>query len=276
MRFALPACAVFLASALNAGDLHAAEKAPSGTCAALPRIRSGPLPFPAGESLSYDVDVMGARAGKMTFDVLPTVGRGATAEVPVRVRAESNAFFTKVRKVKGEVTSHLRVKDLRPSQFQEDMLEGTMVRTASVKFGERAAEASWKNNDAKGAARFAYPIEALDYVGAIYAFRAIPLKVGQPFCFEAYAMRRMWRIEGKVETREHVSIPAGEFDAYHLVGMATAGSLKREVHVWISDDAQRLPLAAVGVIDLGPVRATLLEVQRPDLKAKSARAAMQW
>jgi len=274
MRSALLA----LAALALAGNALAAEKPaqPPAACAVLPKIRSGPLPFPPGESLTYEVDIMGARAGKMTFDVLPTKGRGVAAEVPIRVRAESNSFFTKVRRIKGEVISYLRGKDLRPTRFHEDLIEGEITRLADVTFGERSAELNFKSNTSKGTARFDYPIEALDYVGGIYAFRGIALKVGQPFCFDAYALRRMWRVEGKVEAREHVSLPVGEYEAFHLVAQAVAGSMKREVHVWISDDAQRLPLAAVGVIDLGPVRATLVDVQRPDLKPRPTRASLEW
>jgi len=113
-------------------------------------------------------------------------------------------------------------------------------------------------------------------VGGIFLFRGIPLKVGEPFCFDAYAIKRMWRVQGKVEAREHVSVPAGEFDAFHLSGVAAAGDQKREVHIWISDDARRLPLAALGIIDLGPVRATLTDVRRPDFRTGPPKNAIEW
>jgi hypothetical protein len=47
--------------------------------------------------------------------------------------------------------------------------------------------------------------------------------------------------------------------------------MRREVHVWISDDPRRLPLAAVGSIDLGAVRATLSAVARPGEKRLEAQ-----
>lgn len=251
---------------------------PQAACTALPKPRSGPLPFVGGEALTYDVDILGAKAGQMTFDVQPWP-RNAS-EFPVRVKAESNTFFNKMRKIKGEVVTYLRSKDLRPNRFHEDIEEGTLTRVADASFKDKKTEVNWKSNqqnNTQGTNTFSTTSEGYDYVGAIYLFRSIPMKVGQPFCFEAYALKRMWRVEGKVEAREHVSVPAGEFDAFHLSGVATTHGMKpREVHVWISDDPQRLPLAALGVIDLGPVRAQLIDLHRPDMKASAVKEKLEW
>ena len=251
---------------------------PAPACTALPKPRSGPLPFVGGESMTYDVDVLGARAGQMTFEVQPWARNAA--EIPVRVKAESNTFFNKMRKIKGEVVSYLRSKDLRPNRFHEDLEEGGLTRVADTLFKDKRTEVSWKSNQPdkpQGTNHFATSGEGYDYVGAIYLFRAISMKVGQPFCFEAYAIKRMWRVEGKVEAREHVSVPAGEFEAFHLSGVATTKGMKpREIHVWISDDPQRLPLAALGVLELGPVRAQLISLHRPDMKANAGKQKLEW
>ena len=100
-----------------------------------------------------------------------------------------------------------------------------------------------------------------------------PMKEALPVCFDVYGVRRMWRLTGTVLKREHVSLPLGEFEAWHLSGTAVRldkPSLTRDVHVWISDDDRRLPLAVLGSIDLGAVRATLTAVSRPGEKAQQA------
>jgi len=76
-----------------------------------------------------------------------------------------------------------------------------------------------------------------------------------------------------VEGREHVSLPVGEFEAWHLSGVAVKLDdirQQRGIHIWLSDDSRRLPLAALGVIDLGAIRATLTAYNRPG--DKRARA----
>jgi len=75
-----------------------------------------------------------------------------------------------------------------------------------------------------------------------------------------------------------VSLPLGEFNAWHLSGTAVRldkPSMTREVHVWISDDERRLPLAALGTIDLGAVRATLSSYSRPGEKTRQAQGKEQ-
>jgi hypothetical protein len=255
--------------------------AAAGECPALPKPRAGPPPFPPGETLGYDVDVMGARAGKMVIEVLPAQGKGASAEIPVRVRAESNMFFKKLRKMKAEAVSRLQARDLHPKIFREDLVEGALSRVADVTFarGEKVVDIEWRGST-QGRSRNGFANDALDYLGSFFLFRAIPLKIGQTFCFDAYAMRRMWRVQGQVEAKEHLSTPAGEFDALHLSGSASrvGGSpSKREVHLWISDDEYRLPVAALGASELGPIRAVLSRIDRKDLKREPSNpSSLEW
>lgn len=253
-------------------------------CAPLAAPVPGPPPFSAGEVLQYDVDVVGVRAGRMSFEVLPGAGKGQ--DLSVRVRAESNTFFDKVRKVKAEIVSHLRSKDLRPSTFREDLTEGGINRIAKVTFpagpakGARYVDLEVRTSTGVRVSRHGVAGDAVDYVGGMYLFRALPLKVGESFCFETYALKRIWRVVGRVEGREQVSTPAGEFSTFHLKGVASRpgpGPLNtREVHVWITDDARRIPVAAVGVIDLGAVRATLYGAQRPDFNLAPPGKPLEW
>ncbi|MGC4115401.1 MAG: DUF3108 domain-containing protein [Myxococcales bacterium] len=151
-----------------------AEPPSQAACTPLPKPRSGPLPFAGGETLTYDVDIVGAKAGQMTFDVDPW-GRNAS-EIQVKVSAESNTFFNKMRKIKGEVVSFLRAKDLRPNRFHEDVEEGGLTRVADALFKDKKTEVNWTSNqpnNPKGTNHFTTTSEAYDYVGAIYLFRAI-------------------------------------------------------------------------------------------------------
>src|SRR5262249_16724479 len=102
-----------------------------------------------------------------------------------------------------------------------------------------------------------------------------------PLCMDVYGIRHLWRLSGKVIGREHLNLDLGEFEAWHLTGEAVRlddFSQRREVHVWISDDARRLPLVGLGNLDLGLVRATLSAFRRPGEKAQRAenKADMKW
>jgi hypothetical protein len=87
-------------------------------------------------------------------------------------------------------------------------------------------------------------------------------------------------VHGKVVGKEHVSLKIGEFDAWHLQGEAVKidqPKIRREIHLWVTADDRRLPVAAVGVMDLGAVRATLSRYARPDgAKRAAGKESLKW
>lgn len=221
------------------------------------------LPFSPGEVLDFDIDALGARAARMTMRTEP-LRDGA---YPVEVSVETNTFFSKMRRVRGTGTSHLDARTLRSKRYHEDATEDTVHRVADVSFKKgQPAHLTSSINGRSGTRDLRHGDDVTDVVGAIALLRALPLKEGMPVCFDVYAIRAIWRVWGTVAPKEHVSLPVGEFEAFHLEGEAARLDIpnaRRQVHVWISDDARRLPLAAIGMIDLGAVRATLTAISRP-------------
>jgi hypothetical protein len=267
-----------LPSALALAKEAKPAEAPPIQCAPLPSLRT-PNAFNTGEVLEFALDALGAQAGKMVMRVLPA----QDGVIPVEVKAQTNTFFSKVRRVTGTGTSYLNPKTLRPARYVEDALENEVRKTADVTFRakDRNVHVAFTIADGKGQRQFQYANDGLDVAGAIYLMRQIPMKAGLPVCFDVYGIRSLWRMVGRVEGREHVSLPVGEFEAWHLVGVATrldASALKREVHVWISDDPRRLPLAALGAIDLGAIRATLTSFSQPGTKRVKAdgKESLKW
>ncbi|RJS26994.1 DUF3108 domain-containing protein [Corallococcus sp. H22C18031201] len=245
----------------------------------LPALRM-PLAFMPGEMLEFDLDAMGAKAGKMTM----RVQRPANGALPVQVEAQTNTLFSKVRRVHGTAVSYLHPRTLRPSRYTEDATENETHRKVEVAFGakDRSVKVDYQIGDRpRGVANYNFDKDGLDVAGSVYLLRQLPLKKDLQVCFDVYGVRRMWRMTGTVIQREHVSLPLGEFEAWHMSGTAVRvdrPSQRREVHVWISDDARRLPLAAVGTIDLGAVRATLTAVSRPGEKRIEAQGTedLKW
>lgn len=244
----------------------------------LPQLRT-PIAFMPGELLEFDLDALGAQAGKMTMKVQ----RPENGTLPVEVEAKTNTFFSKVRRVNGSATSYLHPRTLRPSRYIEDATENEVRRKVEVAFGakDRSVKVDYVIGKKSGRYDYTYDKDGLDVAGAIYLLRQLPMKEGLSVCFDVVGIRRLWRMTGTVVKREHVSLPIGEFDAWYLTGTAVRTDKpkqKREVHVWISDDARRLPLVAVGTIDLGAVRATLTSYSRPGEKEKRAqdKKDMKW
>ncbi|MGV3623428.1 MAG: DUF3108 domain-containing protein [Archangium sp.] len=231
-------------------------------CQAMGPVMS-PLPFGPGEALQYDLDAMGARAGVMSITTLP-VREGV---LPIEISVETNTFFSKVRKVKATARAEVNPKTLRSQHYFEDAWENEWHRIADVSMKNHVASlSSTINNRTYPTEKLRYGNDMSDVAGAVHLLRSIPVKEGQRLCFDVYGIRRVWRVWGTVQPREHVSLPLGEFETMHLQGEAAPLNLpdaRREVHVWVSDDAKRLPLAALGVMEFGAVRATLKGYSRP-------------
>ena len=249
-------------------------------CAALPPARP-PFAFKPGEVLEYELDAMGMVAGKMTISVRPVEG----GVMPIHVEAATNTLFSKIRKVTGGATSSLNPRTLRPVRYVEDATENGLRKVSVAKFraGDHAVDLEWTQGPRTGKAALRYVNDGLDVAGAVFLMRMLPWKQGGKVCVDIFALRRMWRLVGQVEAREHVSLPLGEFEAWHLSGVAIRTDdprQRREVHLWVTDDARRLPLAAVGTIEpVGTVRATLKAVTRPGekpLRGEDPRQRLKW
>lgn len=281
LRPALLALALFATSALaNGGDGGVAGFEPMPTADQCLKLGSPqvPLSFGPGEELEYDLDALGAKAGTMVMRTLPR----QDGALPIEVTVETNTFFSKVRRVRGTGTSYLNPRTLRPKRYHEDAKENEVHRVADVTFkGDRSVKLVSTIDGHTGTYTLPHGQEALDVAGTMYLLRQLPLKAGTRVCFDAYGIRRIWRVWGTVQPAEHVSLPVGEFEAWHLAGQAARldmSSARREIHVWISNDSRRLPLAALGTIDLGVVRATLKGVHRPgEVKARAEnKANLKW
>src|SRR4051794_26832216 len=88
-------CPLFAAAAqAPAAEVKPPAPPPSDAqCVGLPSL-TGPLSFGSGELLEFNLDAMGAQAGKMTMAVLPA----RDGSLPIEVHAQTNTFFSKVRR----------------------------------------------------------------------------------------------------------------------------------------------------------------------------------
>jgi hypothetical protein len=246
-------------------------------CVALGSVKT-PIAFGPGEQLEFDLDALGAKAGSMTMRVLPQ----RDGLMPIEVHARTNTFFSKVRRVDGTGTSYLFPKTLRPSRYYEDAHENESHRIADVTFRKnKTAKLVSTINGQTSHAELTYGNDVTDVAGAVYLMRQLELTDGKQLCFDVYGIRRIWRVWGTVQPKEHVSLPVGEFETWHLAGEAARHDwqdARREIHLWISADERRLPIAALGSIDLGAVRATLTSYQRPGDKPAKAenKGNLKW
>ena len=233
----------------------------------LPPMRDAPLPFRVGETLSYDVDVMGVvKAGNASVAVEPPIMKGTL--LPLRARFRNTSVFAKVRKSRGYALSWVDPRTLRPQRYRDEAEEDGVRKSTDTRLDRPGpVTMTWAFGERKGTSSMQRGGEVLDLLSTVYYLRAARLEPGTAVCFDLVANRRFWRLRGEVAPKpERVESAAGVFDTVRLdanLTRADAQGPSRAVHLWFSRDARRLPVAGVSEIDLGPVRVMLSHATSP-------------
>jgi len=229
------------------------------------------VPFAVGESLAYDLDVMGVvKAGTVTLSVEPPMARGTL--LPLRARIRNTSVFAKARRVKGYALSWVYAETLRPQRYRDEVEEDGVRKSTDTRLDRPGPIAmEWRVGERRGTTTAPRTAEVMDLLSTVYYLRAARLEPGTRLCFDLVANRRIWRLDGAVAPdHEKVDSAAGSFDTVRVDAVLTRADGKgppRPVHFWYSRGERRLPVAAVSEIDLGPVRAMLVRVSAPTAPA---------
>jgi hypothetical protein len=221
--------------------------------------------FTPGESLEFRLDALGADVG--SFDI--RVEQAPPAERPraalvLRSRGKTNAFVsTNVSRYEAFASALLSPTFL-PLRYKEDVDDGPVHKAQEVDFppvnGVLAVRAT--RNGEPDPFQIAAGPGVRDILSTLYLLRAQPMQQGQPVCVEVFAGRKIWRVEGKWAQRETIDTPLGRFATMRMDAVAVRtddANFKRVAHFWVSDDARRLPLVAIGEVRGKVLRAQLVD-----------------
>jgi hypothetical protein len=102
-----------------------------------------------------------------------------------------------------------------------------------------------------------------DVLATIFALRAVPLKTGERLTVPVTDRGNLYSTKLEVGAIESISVPAGAFDAWRIAVTATdeTGQLAgRNLAVWISSDARRLPIRLQAELKIGTAALSLRSV----------------
>jgi hypothetical protein len=233
----------------------------------LPPLAPGERPWKTGETLTYDLDVLGAvQAGTFQLSVERPMSGGEI--VPLRARARTTANVATVKKFAAVALSWIDARTLLPERYRDESEEDGVRKISDARIRPAGPELVIETQYGEKTSRSAYPRsgDVLDALSAIAYLRAAKVAPGDRFCVDVVASRRFWRMEGSVAAKpEKVDTPAGKFDTFRVdATMRRADRPQdrgRPVHLWFTRDARHLPVAIVSEVDLGPVRAMLSSVR---------------
>jgi len=225
-----------------------------------------PVPFKAGEVLTYDVSwTTFLTAGSMTMSVKERqVGAGGARYYLVAEGAPSSTL-RKLYALYYKAESMLDTRTLRP--------------TLSTMYSDENGRKRHKISTFRGNGRVDYEVRtasvskstvtvdptAQDALSVIYVLRALPLAPGQrPFVVPVVDSGKSYSMRVTVAGRESVKTGIGTLPAVKLTLAVTnvndraAGT--DTLTLWMSDDARRLPLKVQAGLAVGSVQLTLARV----------------
>jgi hypothetical protein len=234
----------------------------AGEACGPPAIAPGARPWPTGESLTYDLEVLGmVQAGMLQLGVERPISAGKV--LPLRARAKTTKTIGSMQPFAGIALSWVDAGTLRPERYREEVEDGGVHKTSDARLAPAGPEIVVETRSGRQAGRQAAPRErdVLDPLSILYQLRTVKLAPGDRFCFDLVGTGRPWRVEATVAAKtERVETPAGKFETLRVdftARRADRPSDTRAIHAWIGTDPRRLPVAMVGDADFGPVSATL-------------------
>jgi hypothetical protein len=239
----------------------------AGEACGVPKVAPGARPWRTGESLTYELEVLGmVKAGMMQLAVERPLSAGKV--IPLRVRVKTTKTVGNLSPFAAVGISWVDAGTLRPERYREEVGDGGARQSADARLVPAGPEIVVETQSGKTAGRHSArrEREVLDPLSILYQLRAVTLPPGDRFCFDLVGTARPWRVLASVAPgTERVETPVGKFETLRVdfeIRRADKPDAKpRAVHAWIATDARRLPVAMVGESDFGPVSAKLTSLR---------------
>lgn len=218
-----------------------------------------PLPFKAGEKLTYEVSfsklIFGGAIGDLTLSVANAEPSAKNSKLALRAEAISKGFFPKLFgiKVRDTFSSVVNPLDFGLHESTKSIEEGSNRREQKSIIDRNAGRVTYTERNLADTGVEPKIKEALapawiqDMLSATYFVRTQPLKEGDAIPIPISDIGEVYQIEVIVEKREEVKVDAGKFKAIRLNAKVFDGRYIRrsgEMLLWLSDDARRIPVRA--------------------------------
>jgi hypothetical protein len=235
--------------------------------------------FRDGERLVFDVTWMGIKAGQATLEARGVVQVNGGKAYHLVTTAQSAPFISKFYRVDDRSDSYLAVSPLRSLQFDKQLREGNYRHNSQTAFDHDAKVATFRYLDfgpvPKGVTTLEeaekytkyvhqeFPLNpgALDELSVLYFVRTLPLAEGRTVMAKVFASKKNWDLEVKVLRRETLDTVLGSRETFlvePLLKFEGVFQQKGRVLVWLTQDAERIPVLMKSEIKIGSFVSTLV------------------
>jgi hypothetical protein len=216
--------------------------------------------FSPGEKLTYrvyyNVSFMYVGAGEVTF----TTSLENLNGVPVyHVKGEGHTYhsYDWIFKVRDRYETYIDTASMLPLKFIRDVNEGDYHKYNTVTFDPARHTALSRNGT------YQVPPCVQDVMSAIYYARNIDFdhyKPGDKIYFSMFLDDQVYRIYIRYLGKEEVTTRYGTFHAIKFSPLLIKGTIFQGgegMRVWVSDDANRVPLRVNSPITVGSIKVDL-------------------
>jgi hypothetical protein len=218
--------------------------------------------FRPGEKLTYRLHYGIINAGEAVLEVKPDVltinGRQIYHIVGTGYTTGSTDWFFKVR---DRYETYLDKDALLPWYFVRRVEEGGYKFSQDYSFNHFTKKVDIGNNQ-----KYDIPGDVQDMVSAFYAARNMDLsraKTGDVMSMICFMDKELWPMKIKLIGRETIATDIGEIRCLKFRPIVQRGRVfkqEEDMTVWISDDANHLPVRAQADILVGSIKMDLSAV----------------
>lgn len=235
-------------------------EAPAGPSHSLVATSPGRL---ASEVLHASVEVLGIEVATLESSLCTARDAGATVETEV----EAAPLVKVIRSTSGEAKTELAAPGAAPRSSDYTFRDGDVVRHYQVDYRSGAYAYVYDNGGLErrtGVSELPEGAEPHDLHSAMLLLRAWRPRLDETAHFYVVLGRRPWRVD--VTSRGPEMIKLGEQPrlTYRLDGVGVRldppgaqGTAPKRFSLWLSEDADRVPLRMVADASFGPVTMTL-------------------
>jgi hypothetical protein len=219
--------------------------------------------FKAGEHLEYRLHYGVISAGTATLEVKKLNQKIAGREVyHVVGTGKSKGAFDWFFKVRDRYETFLDVEGVFPWLFIRDVNEGGYKIKQNYKFAQTKNKVD--NGEGKS---FETPNGIQDMLSAFYYARSIDYskaKVGEVFTIWSFVDDEIWPLRIRYLGKGEIKVSGDKYKALKFCPVVQEGRLfenEDDVAVWISDDANKIPLLAEGKVMIGSIKMELTKAK---------------
>jgi hypothetical protein len=224
-------------------------------------------PFAVGETLTYSAKLGMLTLGSGTLEVagMDTLRGQETFRFRFRLRGKT-VFYS----LDDVLESWVRTDDFTSLRFVQDFVENEKPKHKTFEIFPDSGFYRESGRDST----LETPEDPLDDAAFFYFVRVTPLEVGRKYVYERYFKKNKNPVTIEVVKREKMELPDGRevpcLVLHPVIDTKGMFSKRSDTRIWLTDDAQRLPVQIRSKFPFGTITLRLKDAVVPSTVTSAA------